>query len=216
MPKDKPVFSAGWLPPLGLRPRMEGEAGPHVWPFGMPLSRIAESFVGMLNSMKRGGKRQVVGADGRPTDTTDPSPVLQWAVRQYAELGHLPPFKAWPTGALEHATRALSKVQFIFVSDIGPTGRSELYMDWKQDEADLWLALGILQEHGVKIGVCPACRKFYADSKRRGKSACSPTCGNRLRARKHYDDIKAKPRKHRAYLKKQRELMKARRAAGLA
>ena len=78
-----------------------------------------------------------------------------------------------------------------------------------------WLALAGLVQAGIRLGICPGCGKFFVDAKRRGKAACSPTCGNRERARTHYEALKAKPRKYRTYLKKQRELMKTRRAAGL-
>jgi hypothetical protein len=104
----------------------------------------------------------------------------------------------------------------MLVSDIGSTGRTTLSFDWGNGEGELWFCLGVLQHYKVKIGSCPVCRKFFADPKGRGKSACSPKCANLNRARAHYEKLKANRRKYHAYLKKQADLMRARRAAGLA
>jgi hypothetical protein len=81
-----------------------------------------------------------------------------------------------------------------------------------------WLALACLHESHIRLSICPdsECQRFFADVRRRGKSACCPEHANRMRARKHLDRLKKKPRKYRRYLKNQAELMRARRKAGLA
>lgn len=81
-----------------------------------------------------------------------------------------------------------------------------------------WFALFGLWERGIRLGLCqdPECGRFFLDPKHRGKSVCSSKCGNRNRARAHREKLKKSPRKYRRYLNRQRELMRQRRADGLA
>ncbi len=200
-------------------PLDEGEPGPHVWPFGVSLDRIAEYLVGSLKWRKRGGRRAILTADGKAADTTDRSPALQWAVRQYAELGYLPAFEKWPQDFLNEAIRSLSGVQFMWTETYGKghVGLDINYVDVSGDD-EVWLALGILAAHKVRIGICSdsECREFFVDLKHRGKSACCPEHANRVRQRNHFEKLKKNERKYLAYKEKQAAVMRDRRAKGLA
>lgn len=81
-----------------------------------------------------------------------------------------------------------------------------------------WVVLDLLSQKRIRLGICPEtdCRRFYLDEKSKGKSACSPEHANRLRARTYLSQLKKSPRKYQRYLKRQRQLMRTRRAAGLA
>lgn len=81
-----------------------------------------------------------------------------------------------------------------------------------------WFALLGLWERGIRLGLCPdpKCGRFFLDPKHRGKSACSRECASRIRARAYREKLKKSPRKLNRYRKRQRELMRQRRAAGLA
>ncbi len=81
-----------------------------------------------------------------------------------------------------------------------------------------WLALITMYRDHIRLSICPVseCRHFFADVKRRGKSACCPEHASRIRARTHYERLKAKPRKYAQYKRKQAKLMRDRRKKGLA
>ena len=75
-----------------------------------------------------------------------------------------------------------------------------------------WFALAGLVQNRTRLGICPGCDKFFVDAKHRGKTTCSSTCGSRLRARTRYKKLMANRRKYNAYLKKQAQIMRERRA----
>ncbi|MFA5028178.1 MAG: CGNR zinc finger domain-containing protein [Candidatus Methylomirabilota bacterium] len=161
-----------------------------------------------------------------------PDPGLKWALGHYAEYGVLP-FE-WPNAQWrKEAEDAISGFRFCLYRQPmqDPTGRifDTAKLAWKyfgpaigpdklKGPAYWWLALAMIEAHGIAIRRCPVekCRRFFTDPKNRGKTACSPKCGSLMRARAHYEKIKSKPRTYHAYKKKQAALMRARRAAGLA
>ncbi len=143
--------------------------------------------------------------------------VQAWA-RRYATTGHLNPkldAGHWDLGDMKPVWAELGQVTMAhIVSGIPHQPFRGVDFALVND----WLALTSMYRDHIQLKICPEpdCRRFFADAKRRGKSACSPEHANRQRARKHYAKLQTNKRKYRTYLKKQRDLMKARRAEGLA
>jgi len=58
------------------------------------------------------------------------------------------------------------------------------------------------------IKICNQCQGFFVNTSLRGKIYCSPSCAWRALAKKRREEIKKHPKKYRAYLKKQKEIMR--------
>lgn len=195
---EPPVIAP--IPSMGkVRPFEKREPVP--WPLTRPLEETAAQLVRLMNVP--------------PEDSTITSTQLRWAVEYYADRGALPPIEAWPEASRNVGRAALDGFRFYWTDAgrlhwgyFGPKlGPSRLTV-----EAYWWLALAVLQAHEMPILRCAACQRFFADVNRRGKTVCSPACGNRLRYRERMKDPKLRSR----YRKHQKEIMRARRAAGLA
>lgn len=201
--------------PSGGKVRPYEKREPVPWPLQKPLSKIAEELATNMNL-------------GR--DAALPSEAIRWAITRYAENGTLPWLEDWPSRDWRmEAETALGGFRFSWIRQpmrdphgtIFDTTRTGFgYFgpgvgpDKLTSDAYPWLCLAVLVAHTIPIRRCAGCRRFYTDPNRRGKIACSIACGNRLRALAQYQRLKAKPRsrKYQAHLKRQRELMRERRA----
>lgn len=67
------------------------------------------------------------------------------------------------------------------------------------------IILGIPQN---SIKICPNCGAYFLNLTRRKKEYCSPNCTWKVLARKRREELKKHPRKYKAYLKKQKEIMR--------
>jgi hypothetical protein len=172
---------------------------PIVWPSTMSLHELATAFTNRLNM--------------RP-ENSGMTQAQRWAMVHYADHGALPPVNEWPDSSRKEATAALTGYQFRWAKNGGLC--FGYFGPLSPETANIWFDLAILQAHRIPIRQCPTCHDFFADTRHRGKTTCSIACGNKRRARTHLETLKAKPRKYQAYLKKQRDLMRERRAQGLA
>lgn len=57
---------------------------------------------------------------------------------------------------------------------------------------------------------CPGCETFFLNTRLREKRFCSPKCMWKINAERRREELKKHPRKYRAYLKKQKEIMRRR------
>jgi hypothetical protein len=81
------------------------------------------------------------------------------------------------------------------------TGSQDEYLCLK-----ILMLLEGLPQHAIRK--CPGCEQFFFNPTRRKKEFCSPKCMWRVTAGKRRKELKEKhPKKYKAYLKKQREIM---------
>lgn len=152
------------------------------------------------------------------------SPLLLAKAREYATVGRLTQFATADGKEIRGALGGFADLILIWgnpvtrwLGDHGAPVRIAKPSERLLAALD-WMRLLDLVATRIPLRICvdQECHRFFIAPKRRPKTACSAACGNRLRARARLEQIKATPRKYKAYLKKQRELMRARRAAGLA
>jgi hypothetical protein len=143
--------------------------------------------------------------------------VQTWA-RRYATTGQLVPSGGTPIWPLADLKPVWTEMQQLTFAHFAPGIPHPLAASEAFAVVNDWLALLTLAQGGIALKLCPEprCQRFFADMRHRGKCACCPEHANRQRARVHYAKLQKNPRKYRAYKKKQRELMKKRRKAGLA
>lgn len=82
------------------------------------------------------------------------------------------------------------------------TGTQDDYIELK-----LFRFLDGLPSHAIRL--CPGCEKYFFNPSLRDKNFCSPRCMWRINTEQRRKDLKEKhPQKYKAYLKKQKEIMR--------
>lgn len=122
--------------------------------------------------------------------------------------GHTKETRAIETGGISMVSEETMIVKMEMGHGKEPFRLSYLPLTESQNDylrIKLYRLLDGLPSHTIRN--CPGCKKYFLNASRRKKTFCSPKCRGRVNAGRWRKDLKENPKKYKAYLKKQREIM---------
>lgn len=116
----------------------------------------------------------------------------------------LPPLRRQLTLSPDGKRFQIGTVQFVSVADKISLSKRTPERDWLENEL-VRLLEGIPRD---SIKLCAECKRLFLHLSAKSKKYCSSRCAYRFLSRKKREELRKHPRKYKAYLKQQRELMK--------
>ena len=167
------------------------------WAFKQPLTEYWNSLVKLQEVVKKVFWRITEGATLYEISEASP--------------GHKKEMRAVETGGILMVSEETMMVKMEMGHGKEPFRLSYLPLTESPDDylrIRLYRLLDGLPSH--TIWNCPGCKKYFLNASRRKKTFCSPKCMWRVNAKRWREELKENPKKHEAYLKKQRKVMEQR------